>query len=89
MILYILEHGRSKKTDVYDGLPNSGLAKKLDSLEKAGIVSYDRRRFENNTTFVELTPLGRIIAKKLDYIEKAMQGKLSAEDIDSSFPEDR
>jgi DNA-binding HxlR family transcriptional regulator len=90
MLLYLLKNGRSKKMDVYSGLPNSNLREKLDSLLSSGLVTYDNRRFDNNTTFVELTDLGVAVAKMLRSIDDLMNGAVeddgSAEESNRGAP---
>lgn len=69
-----------KKTDLYLQIPRSNLnAQKLDDLAKVGLVVLVKDRFDNNKTSVELTDLGRSIAKKLQDIEDLMEGKDSQE----------
>ena len=75
MLVFLFENGRSKKTDIYSGLPkNISNANKLDDLEKLKLVTFDHRSL-NNTTYVELTELGQCVAKKLMDIEHLMRGE--------------
>lgn len=75
MLIYLWREGRSRKTDIYHSMtPNSNCPRKLSELEKMGLVTFDHRRFENNSTYVELTSLGLSIAKKLMDIENIMNG---------------
>lgn len=73
MLLYLLDHGRSKKTDIYSAVPhNTNSAKKLDDLKNIGLITLETRRFENNATFVELTDKGLKVAKKLREISNIL-----------------
>lgn len=87
MLIYLYKNGRSKKTDIYSCLPqNANLAKKLSELEDKGLVVLDPRRFENNTTYVELTARGREVARKLVEIEEILSDKSPGPGDDFSAP---
>jgi|GEM_PF-6417713 len=62
--------------DIYRRLPNSGLTEKLDDLQKVGLVAYDNRRFENNTTYVKLTEMGSAVARKLQDADQIMSSEI-------------
>ena len=69
MLIFLFENGRSKKSEIYAGLPkNSKLAEKLDDLKDLGLVYFEHRSL-NNVTFVSLTETGEQVAEKLVEIE--------------------
>ena len=76
MLISLLVEGTTAKTALYNrtkrGNNNHG---KLDDLEEKGLVKFDHRPFENNTTFVELTEKGRIVAQKLLDIQNMLSGE--------------
>ena len=74
MLLFLLENAPCKKTDIYEGRPNSNLKEKLDELAEASLIIFEQKKFENNITTVELTKLGRDVAKKLMDIENLLNG---------------
>ena len=76
MLKHLYKNGRMKKSEVYSVIPTGGnRARKLDEMEQLGFVAYDVRRYENNTTFVELTESGREIAKRLVEIDDISEGR--------------
>ena len=83
MILILFNKGKMLKSQLYDQLPtkNSNGGKKLDDLMDIGIVVFDRRN-KNNATYVELTGLGRNVAKKLMEIDDLIQGIDRGEEVD-------
>ncbi len=77
MILGLFQSGSSKKTDVYAFTTNNNLnARKLDELERVGIIAMVHDRFDNNRTIVDLTSEGRAIASKLIEIEGILSGEI-------------
>ena len=82
MVLILFNSGKMLKSQLYDQLPtkNSNGGKKLDDLMGIGIVVFDRRN-KNNATYVELTDLGRNVAKKLTEIDYLMQGIDGGEEV--------
>lgn len=82
MLKRLYLNGRMKKTEVYDKIPGgSTRTRKLDGLQKQGYVFYDVRRYENNTTYVELTEIGKKIAEHLVEIDKIVPNT-SVEELD-------
>jgi len=55
---------------------NSDMASKITDLQELGLLTLDCRKFENNTTYVELTPLGKSIAKEFQIAEDLMNRSL-------------
>lgn len=81
MIIALFSKGSMKKTDLYAFTTNNNLnSRKLDELEKDGIVIQTLDRFRNNMTTVSLTDLGREVARRLKEIEGLMSGNISAGD---------
>lgn len=81
MIIALFSKGSMKKTDLYAFTTNNNLnSRKLDELEKDGIVTQTLDRFRNNMTTVSLTDLGREVARRLKEIEGLMSGNISAGD---------
>lgn len=75
MLIALYEKGSMKKTDLYSEIPASNLnSQKLDDLHHRELVSFDVKRFENNTTVVELTYLGRAVAIKLIEARNLLDG---------------
>jgi len=75
IMIFIYVEGKSKKSDIYNNMVRSDrMHIKLDQLAEVGLIKLDHRPFENNSTYVELTPLGQSVAKKLMEIEHLMQG---------------
>ena len=69
ILLYLYENGRKKKSDIYKNIStNANMALKLEELANQNLITLDYRRFENNVTYVELTELGKLVAKKLEEI---------------------
>lgn len=82
MLKHLYKNGRMKKSEVYKVLNSGGAGnRKLDEMEQLGFVAYDVRRYENNTTFVELTESGREIAKRLVEIDEISEGKTPEPDF--------
>jgi len=77
ILIYLLHEGRSKKSEIYSNMPkNSDMASKLTDLQELGLLTLDCRKFENNTTYVELTTLGKSIAKEFQIAEDLMNRSL-------------
>ncbi|WP_400194565.1 hypothetical protein [Candidatus Methanomassiliicoccus intestinalis] len=77
MIKHLFKNGRMKKSEVYTVVPTGGnRARKLDEMKSWGFVTYDIRKYENNTTFVELTEKGKMIAQRLIEIDQISEGKV-------------
>jgi len=80
ILLFLSKNERVKKSDLYKKVSQTGtMASKLDYLELNGLITLDQRKFENNTTYVELTQLGVLVAKQLQSIEDLMGGLLPEE----------
>lgn len=76
ILIYLYKEGRKKKKEIYEVIPsNSRRAEKLNELEEQGLILQDKRKFENNVTYVELTELGKLVARKLYEIEMFMSGE--------------
>lgn len=86
VLAYLYKVGRCKKTDFYNNVSRTNtMASKLDYLELNGLIKLDYRRFENNTTYVELTPVGKSVAKKLLDVQDILSGEM----IIDSDPDDK
>lgn len=80
-MILALQSGPLKKTELYSKAGRSNInSRKLDELEKDGIVTQTLDRFRNNMTTVSLTDLGREVARRLKEIEGLMSGNISAGD---------
>jgi len=70
VLLYLYKSGKVQKTGIYENVSyTSTMPTKLKYLEERGYITMASNKFENNTIHVELTDLGRSIAKKLREIE--------------------
>lgn len=70
MLICLYENGQMKKSEVYKCIPpNNRRAQKLDELQESGLIVMDNKKFEMNTTYVQLTDLGKEIAKMLIDVE--------------------
>lgn len=77
VLLYLLKAERVKKTEIYDNVSNTSTMKsKLEYLEKEKLIKMERFKFDNNTTFVELTDKGRKIAILMQQAEEIMSGEV-------------
>jgi len=86
MIFVLYEFGSMKKTDLYAQVKSGNLnARKLDELEQVGVVTMTTDRFQNNLTIVELTDLGRAIARKLTDINLIMSGEIVTSDAETDY----
>lgn len=76
MIIGLFHVGPQKKTDVYAFTTNNNLnARKLDELERDGLISMLRDSFNYNMTTVALTVDGSKVVKKLLEIECVLSGE--------------
>ena len=86
MILALYSFGALKKTELYIRAGRSNInARKLDELEQVGVVTMTTDRFQNNLTIVELTDLGRAIARKLTDINLIMSGEIVSSDAETDY----
>lgn len=88
ILLILYREGKKKKTDLYQLLPsNSRMADKLNELENSGLIVQENLKFQNNTTYLDLTEKGRKIAGELYKIEMLLSGEYSA-DIEEKIIEE-
>ena len=71
-LLYLFDHGSSKKTDLYENVSrNLATRHRLDAMSEAGLI--DVNRMGNVTlTIVSLTDTGRAVVEKFREIEAIM-----------------
>ena len=70
-LLYLFDHGSSKKTDLYENVSrNLATRHRLDAMSEAGLI--DVNRMGNVTlTIVSLTDTGRAVVEKLSWRSSA------------------
>jgi len=70
ILIFLLKNGPSMKSKIYENIStNPRMADKINELVEMSLVTVDQRKFENNAMFVDLTPKGTTVAKKLYEIE--------------------
>ena len=75
ILIFLLINGPSMKSTIYENIStNPRMADKIDELAGMGLVTIDQRKFENNATFVSLTPKGEAVAEKLYQIKLLISG---------------
>lgn len=81
MILVLEREGTLKKTDLYSRIrANNANARKLEELEREGIVEMTTDVFAKNMTNISLTPEGHAVARRLHEIERILSGEAVMED---------
>ena len=89
LILVLEREGTLKKTDLYSRIrANNANARKLEELEREGIVEMTTDVFAKNMTNISLTPEGHAVAKKLLDIENILSGEepLEGDSMDYDAP---
>jgi DNA-binding PadR family transcriptional regulator len=68
-LLSLLNNRHQKKTALLKSISlSSCIPKRIDDLEKQGLITTTTKRFEKNAKWIELTPLGEAVAQHLSMI---------------------
>lgn len=68
ILILLSQTGRCKKTTLYESHNSGKLPEKIAKLVELGLIFEDKRN-QNNTKYVELTPLGYQVVQKIWEIE--------------------
>ncbi|MCL2296621.1 MAG: hypothetical protein FWC29_06050 [Methanomassiliicoccaceae archaeon] len=75
ILLHLLRYGQQKKTALLRGISKSScMSKRMDLLEKRGLICVTVDRFEKNTKWVDLTEKGRAVAELISEINDLLTG---------------
>lgn len=77
LLIFLLEHGKTKITDIKISVAKATLYHALNALSELELI--DEERSPPVTRYLKLTGDGKIIAEKLSEIEKILQAKKDRE----------
>ncbi|MCL2149213.1 MAG: hypothetical protein FWH47_07750 [Methanomassiliicoccaceae archaeon] len=73
ILISLYEQDKQKKTTLLSSISrSSSIGKRIDNLERNGLIHITIDRFNKNTNWIELTDKGRDVSKMLIYIYQRM-----------------